>query len=165
MKNELTQTQPFLKQLAYSYTNNVTDAQDLVQETILRAISKYHLFTPGTSFKNWTATIMRNIFINEYRRKKRWKTVDISKIPTASVTTNNLGESFLVKSELNKIKARLKSDQKEILDLLSKGYKYHEVANILDIPLGTVKSKVHFARKALKRDYSRLMNISISHRA
>ena len=123
-----------LNAFAYSLTKNSEDAKDLYQETAFRAIHNKDKFRPETNFKAWTFTIMKNIFINNYRKKVKSNTILDS-------TDNN----FFIDSGPNTI---TNDGGRNVMH--HEGYKYNEIADMFDLPLGTVKSRIFFARKALK---------------
>ena len=144
-----------LNSFAYNLTKNQEDAKDLYQETAFRAMTNREKFRPGTNFKAWTFTIMKNIFINNYRKKVKRNTI----IDTTdnqfflnsgnNVVANEAGRNILMQ-ELKKMIAELDDSIKTPFMLHYTGYKYQEIAKDLDLPLGTVKSRIFFARKALK---------------
>ena len=143
-----------LKPFAVSLTKDHEDANDLCQETLYKAFAYRDKYEPGTNIKAWLYTIMRNIFINEYRRNKRKKLV----LDAISAGQNNYAPS----SEIN---IRLKEINNAIHDLPSifknacllylQGYKYHEIAFALNEPLGTIKSRIHFVKKNLQKQLDR----------
>lgn len=140
----------FLRSLAYNFTKDINDTEDLVQETIFKAINKYHLFTPGTNLKAWISVIMRNSFLNHYRRKKRHQTEYFSTPePELSGVVENQGEWNMVKDEILNQIATLKPDYQDILKMIIEGYNYEQIAQARALPIGTVKSRIHLARKAL----------------
>ena len=140
----------FLRSLAYTFTKDMNDTEDLVQETLYKAINKYHLFTPGSNLKAWISVIMRNSFLNNYRKKKRHKTEYFSTPePELSGVVENQGEWNIVRAQiLNQIET-LKPDHQNILKMIIEGYNYEQIAQALDLPMGTVKSRIHLARKAI----------------
>ncbi len=140
---------------AMKLTKNREDAKDLMQETAMRAYRHRDKFTMGTNFKSWCSTIMRNTFINQYRKAKLRRNV------------NEPIESFLFavenknvipnQGEMNIRMKEYKSIFSEIGDIYSipflmfyQGYEYKEIASYLEIPIGTVKSRIFLARKKLK---------------
>ncbi len=145
-----------LNAFAYNLTKNQEDAKDLYQETAFRAISNKEKFRPGTNFKAWSFTIMKNIFINNYRKKKKKNTI----IDTtdnmyfinsgATMIENEAGRNILM-DELNGMIESLDDSIKTPFMMHYTGFKYQEIADKLDLPLGTVKSRIFFARKALKQ--------------
>jgi RNA polymerase sigma-70 factor (ECF subfamily) len=138
------------------FTHDNEDANDLVQDTILKAITYYNNFKEGTNIKGWLYTIMKNTFINNYRRFIKTtsfitKTDEITSNQLSYSATNNKGENKFV---MDDIKAALKSLSEEYyipFTMYFEGFKYHEIADYLDIPIGTVKTRIHVARKLLKK--------------
>ncbi len=144
-----------LQAFAYNLTKNFEDAKDLFQETAFRAISNKDKFRPGTNFKAWLFTIMKNIFINNYRRKVKANTIIDSTennyyINSGKNTINNGAESNIMYQELNRMIDELDDGIRIPFEMYYEGFKYQEIADDLDLPLGTVKSRIFFARKALK---------------
>ncbi len=145
-----------LRMYALHFTHDADDANDLVQDTLLKAITYYNKFKEGTNLKGWLYTIMKNTFINNYRRFVKissfvTKTDEISSSQLSFSATNNQGEQKFV---MDDIKAALSSLQKEYyipFTMYFEGYKYHEIADYLAIPIGTVKTRIHVARKSLKK--------------
>lgn len=150
----------FLKPFAISLTRDQESAKDLCQETLFRAISnkdKYHI---GTNIKAWLYTIMRNIFINNYRRRAKQSTIfdhspnefllnfNQAAVANDAIASINIKE---VKQAIHKLPIIFKHPFLLYFD----GYKYHEIAAILGEPLGTIKSRIHFARKLLKSHIER----------
>ena len=144
-----------LHSFAYNLTKNVEDAKDLFQETAYRALTNRDKFRPGTNFKAWLFTIMKNIFINNYRKKVKKNTIidntdNLYFINSGgSVIDNDAGRNILMK-ELKRMIENLDESIKKPFMMHYLGYKYQEIADDLNLPLGTVKSRIFFARKALK---------------
>lgn len=145
----------FLKPFAITLTRDNESAKDLVQETMYRAVANREKYNFGTNIKAWLYTIMRNIFINNYRRKVK-QNVILDATPNDfllnynQVAITNLAESKLKLKEIEKEVNYLPSIFKTPFLLYFEGYKYHEIAGMLHEPLGTIKSRIHFARKLLK---------------
>lgn len=149
-----------LRPFAVSLTHDQEAAKDLYQETVYRALANRDKYSAGTNIKAWLLTIMRNIFINEYRRKVKQRTIfDNSGNEFAGNSTNaivkNGGESALQLKEINQVIYQLPHIFKTPFLLYFEGYRYHEIAYSLNEPLGTVKSRIHFARKLLKDQLTR----------
>ncbi|HMS29953.1 MAG: RNA polymerase sigma factor [Saprospiraceae bacterium] len=150
--NKQTQT---LNNFAYSLTRDAEDAKDLYQETAFRALSNRDKFQPGTNFKAWLITIMKNIFINNYRRKVKGGIVNDNSenqyyFNSISNSVLNRAESDMMMKELHAMVDSLDDSLKVPFVRYYHGYKYQEIADELHLPLGTVKSRIFFARKALK---------------
>ncbi len=142
-----------LHSFAMSFTRNNEDAKDLTQETMLKAITYRNYYTPQTNFKAWVFTIMRNIFINQYRRKVKSGTIfDHSK---ELYLLNNPSENdfspmkMISEKEVSKQISKLEEEYKEPFVMHFQGFKYKEIADKLGIPIGTVKSRIFIARKKL----------------
>lgn len=154
-----------LHSFAMSFTRNNDDAKDLTQETMLKAIIYRSYYTPQTNFKAWVFTIMRNIFINQYRRKAKNKTIfDHSKELIYLNTLSSNEESpitNLLEKEVNKQINALDSEYKRPFEMHYQGFKYKEISISLGIPIGTVKSRIFIARKKLMKllpDYNYSIN-------
>lgn len=148
-----------LKPFALKLTRDMDDAEDLIQETMFRAISNEDKFENGTKLKAWLYTIMKNIFINNYRKKiKRNTIVDTSDnqyfIDSILHTTTNAAEMAFVNKDIERAILNLSNEFRVPFMMHYKGYKYHEIAEKLNLPLGTVKSRIFFARKDLKERLS-----------
>ncbi len=150
----------FLKSFAFTLTRDNESAKDLIQETMYRAIANKDKYNIGTNIKAWMYTIMRNIFINNYRKKVRQNTV-FDNTPNdflldynqAAVT--NTAEINLKLKDIQASIFKLPSIFKEPFVMYYEGYKYNEIAEVLREPLGTIKSRIHFARKLLKEQLTR----------
>ncbi|MBM3452815.1 MAG: sigma-70 family RNA polymerase sigma factor [Bacteroidetes bacterium] len=142
-----------LHSFALGFTRNKEDAQDLTQETLLKAITYRNYYTPQTNFKAWVFTIMRNIFINQYRRKVKSGTIfDNSKdlfLISNSVSHNETPVEMIATKNINRQITSLGDEYKVPFELHFQGFKYKEIADRLGIPIGTVKSRIFIARKKL----------------
>lgn len=150
----------FLKPFAFTLTRDSETAKDLLQETMYRALANQEKYNVGTNIKAWLYTIMRNIFINNYRRKVKQNTIfDATPneffLDYQQVTVSNSAESALRMKEIYQAIYQLPEIFKKPFMLYFEGFKYHEIAEMLDEPLGTIKSRIHFARKLLKEQISR----------
>lgn len=150
----------FLKPFAITLTRDNETAKDLMQETIYRALANKDKYNVGTNIKAWLYTIMRNIFINNYRRKSKQNTV-FDNTPNDflldynQVTVANAAEANLKLKEINKAIDGLPDIFKNPFLLYFDGYKYDDISKMLAEPLGTIKSRIHFARKLLKSQLQR----------
>ena len=153
-QERLNQLSSVLNTFAYNLTKNVEDAKDLFQETAFRALSNRDKFRPGTNFKAWLFTIMKNIFINNYRKKMKSNTIQDSTdnmyYINAGGMVSNHAESNIMMAELQRMIDSLDETLRIPFVLHYEGHKYQEIADSLELPLGTVKSRIFFARKELK---------------
>ena len=150
----------YLKPFAMSLTRDVESAKDLLQETLYRALANKEKYNTGTNIKAWMYTIMRNIFINNYRRSAKQHTIfdhtpNDYLLDYNQFTTVNAAEINLSVKDIQLAVYHLPEIFKNPFQLYFEGYKYHEIADMLDEPLGTIKSRIHFARKLLKQQLTR----------
>ena len=150
----------FLKPFAINLTRDTEAANDLYQETLYKALANKEKYNVGTNIKAWLFTIMRNIFINDYRRKVKQRTIFDSTpndylINLKQASVSNAAETDLRMKEINAAIHQLPDIFKIPFQLYFDGYKYQEIADVLVEPLGTVKSRIHFARKLLKERLTR----------
>ncbi|MCP4437885.1 MAG: RNA polymerase sigma factor [Aureispira sp.] len=145
-----------LQAFAYKLTKSSEDSKDLYQETAYRALVNQDKFRVGTNLKAWLFTIMRNIFINNYRKKIKANTIfDTTDndyyLNTGGKTVVNNAESAMMMDELQGMIDKLDNTIRVPFLMHYYGYKYQEIADQLDLPLGTVKSRIFFARKELRK--------------
>ncbi len=150
----------YLKPFAVTLTRDNETAKDLLQETMFRALANKDKYNVGTNIKAWLYTIMRNIFINDYRRKAKQNTILDNSINDFLLNSNqlsiaNAAETNLKVKEIYKAVHQLPDIFRNPFQLYFDGYKYNEIATILKEPLGTIKSRIHFARKLLKEQLTR----------
>lgn len=142
---------PRLRRYARFLVRDVDRADDLVQETLTRAIEKLHTWQQGTNMRAWLFVIMRNSFISEFRREKRAPTTSGLAEDDKALSVSGGQEGRIAFLNLQSAFDRLSDDQREILVLVAiEGLKYEEAAATLGIPIGTVRSRVARARQALR---------------
>ncbi|MEM9886695.1 MAG: RNA polymerase sigma factor [Bacteroidota bacterium] len=138
---------------AMRLTRNGADADDLLQETAVRAYSNRDKFQVGTNFKSWITTIMRNTFINKYRTRRRRNVVDGSledyTYDVENKSVSNDSESIIMMEELSRMIEQIKPKYRIPFMMHYKGYEYQEIAEEMNIPIGTVKSRLYTARQQL----------------
>jgi len=147
-----------LRPFAINLTHDYEAANDLVQETVYRALVNKDKFREGTNLKAWMFTIMKNIFINNYRRKSKHKTIIdstanlylINSSATKAVTANRSEANFMM-NDIMKAIGELGEEYRIPFMMHYRGFKYQEIAETLTLPLGTVKSRIFFARRDLKK--------------
>jgi len=141
---------------ALSLTSDHEKAQDLLQETFLKALINHDKYTHDTNLKAWVYTIMKNTFINDYRKSEKmkykfdWANKDFHLSIQNDKSYPSPESSYDSKEIMKSIKA-LESEYRIPFEMFLDGYKYKEIAEILLIPLGTVKSRIFFARKKLEK--------------
>ncbi len=140
---------------AMMLTANKDDAQDLLQDTTLKALDNQDKYIDNVNFKGWVLTIMRNIFINNYRKVVRSQTIidkteDLYHLNLSQDSGFDTPEGAFTIKEINGAINNLSNDLKMPFSLFLAGYKYNEIADKLNLPLGTVKSRIFFARQELQ---------------
>lgn len=148
--------QDYMKSFARTLTSDEADAEDLMQDTTLKVLNNREKFVDNVNFKGWVLTIMRNIFINNYHKLVRTQgiidsNVDAYNVPLLSDGGENTPEGAMDIKEINRAIESLSITLKEPFSMFVSGYKYHEIAEALDIPLGTVKSRIFLARQELQK--------------
>ena len=159
-KERLLALQSNLFSFAYKLTADSEEAHDLLQDTTLKALDNESKYSDNSNFKGWLFTIMRNIFINNYRRTVRERTViegteDLYQL-NFQQPTNSTPEGTYAVNEITQIIDSFSEDYRKPFSMYVAGYKYEEIAEILDIPLGTVKSRIFTTRQKLRsifKDY------------
>ncbi len=146
-----------LEYFAISLTRNREEAKDLLQETMLKALTYQDKYTPNTNLKAWLHTIMKNTFINQYRKLKRANTVittkdDVEVLDFVPAGVEHTPESTLATKEISKLIDSLEDNARVPFTMHLRGFKYKEIAAELDIPIGTVKSRIFFAKRSLMKD-------------
>ena len=144
---------------AYMLTSNRDDAYDLLQDTTLKALDNEDKYTDNTNFKGWVFTIMRNIFINNYRRTARAATVvdtteNLYHLNLSQDSGLESPEGSFHASEITDAIDEFPEEYRVPFSMHVAGYKYNEIAEHMHLPLGTVKSRIFFARKKLQARFA-----------
>ncbi|MCG8321752.1 MAG: RNA polymerase sigma factor [Cytophagales bacterium] len=147
--------QPTLKLYTRRFTVDKEESEDLLQDTILKALSNKEKFTQNTNFKAWLYTIMKNTFINKYRKDSKTKTQldntkDLYYLNVADTHTFSSPGSGMEYKEIMALMNELKDIYLIPFKMYFDGYKYHEISEEMNIPLGTVKTRIFYARQYLK---------------
>lgn len=144
---------------AFMLTSNRDDAYDLLQDTTLKALDNEDKFADDTNFKGWVFTIMRNIFINNYRRGVRSATVidttdNLYHLNISQDSGLQSPEGSYAATEITEAIDELAEEYRVPFSMHVAGYKYSEIAEKIGLPLGTVKSRIFFARKKLQERFA-----------
>jgi RNA polymerase sigma-70 factor (ECF subfamily) len=156
-RKELESIQAELLRFAYKLTANKEDANDLLQETSLKALDNEDKFIPDTNFKAWMYTIMRNLFINNYRKGVRDQTYvdrtdNLFLLNSPQDTGFGNTESSYDLKEMHSVVNALPKEFKVPFAMYVSGFKYREIAERLELPLGTIKSRIFFTRRKLQKE-------------
>ncbi len=155
-KQRLIGLQGNLFNFAYQLTTNREAAEDLLQDTTLKALDNEDKYVDNVNFKGWIFTIMRNIFINNYRQLVRKATLvdqtnDLYHLNICQESGFDSPEGSVAVKEISMAINSFSNDYREPFRLYLAGYKYTEIAEKMNLPLGTVKSRIFFARKKLRK--------------
>lgn len=159
IETRLSELQANMLNFAFMLTSNRDDAYDLLQDTMLKVLDNKEKYTENTNFKGWVFTIMRNIFINNYRRVVRSATVidkteDLYHLNLSQDSGLDSPESAYCVNEIMDVVNAFPDKFRKPFEMHVAGYKYDEIADKLELPLGTVKSRIFAARKMLQERFS-----------
>ena len=148
-----------LLNFAFMLTSNRDDAYDLLQDTTLKALDNEDKYAENTNFKGWVFTIMRNIFINNYRRSVRSATVvdttdNLYHLNLSQESGSETPEESYGAGEITAAINEFSDEYRIPFSMHVAGYKYNEIADHMNLPLGTVKSRIFFARKKLQERFA-----------
>lgn len=154
---DLINIQDDLLRFAYKLTSDREEANDLLQETSLKALDNEDKYTPETNFKGWVYTIMRNIFINNYRKIVREQTFvdqteNLHHLNSSSELASESTDRAYDLKEMHRVVNALPREYKVPFSMHVAGFKYREIAEKLGLPLGTVKSRIFFTRQKLQQE-------------
>ena len=155
-QSKLLSLQSNLLNFAYMLTSNRDDAYDLLQDTTLKALDNEDKYVDNVNFKGWVFTIMRNIFINNYRKVVRSATVidqteDLYHLNLPQESGLDTPEGSVAANEITAAINSFSDEYRIPFSMNVAGYKYNEIAEKMDLPLGTVKSRIFFARQRLQK--------------
>lgn len=155
-QKKLLSMQENMMNFALMLTANRDDAQDLMQDTTLKVLDNQEKFVDNINFKGWVLTVMRNIFINNYHKIVRTQTVvdqgvDLYNLDVVNDSGFDSPDGAYQIQEITKAINGLNNELKVPFSMFLSGYKYNEIADKLDVPLGTVKSRIFFARQELQK--------------
>ncbi len=161
LEKNLVQLQSNMLNFALRLTSDMSDAEDLTQETTLKALDNIDKYYDNVNFKGWVFTIMHNIFVNNYRRAVRNQTVidmteNLYYLNLPQDSGIGTPESSYTYKEIKSVLDNFQEEYRVPFNMYISGYKYEEIAGDLKLPLGTVKSRIFFARKRLQeilKDY------------
>ncbi len=148
---------------AYMLTSNRNDAYDLLQDTTIKVLDNQDKYTENTNFKGWVFAIMRNLFINNYRRSVRQATMvdttdNLIHLNLSQESGLDTPEGSYTAQEIQGAIDALPEEFRVPFSMMVAGYKYTEIAEEMNLPLGTIKSRIFFARKRLQERFADYMN-------
>jgi RNA polymerase sigma factor (sigma-70 family) len=144
---------PSLHSFAYNFTKNVEDAEDLLQDTVLKALRYKENFQDGTNFKGWLFTIMRNIFLNNCKKQQLGRSIFHGAELNDSMQLSAQADNNILRSihhkDIQEAVSGLKDELRVPFQMAFEGYQYDEIASKMGVPTGTIKSRIFNARKSL----------------
>ena len=159
IESRLLELQSNMLNFAFSLTCSRDDAYDLVQDTMLKVLSNHEKYIENTNFKGWVFTIMRNIFINNYRRAAR--TGSVIDHPENNLQINmtqdhcfETPEGSYIVNEITTVINQFPEKYRQPFSMHIAGYKYEEIAEEMGLPLGTIKSRIFAARQMLQKRFA-----------
>ena len=163
LEQQIVDAHAYLRPFAIKLTKDSEEAKDLLQETLTKAIVHKKKFQEGTNLKGWMYTIMRNTFITKYHRvTQRFTSMDTQeesyKLDKAGRTVENTALSSLVVKDVRIALDKVDEKFRTPFQMYFIGYKYKEIADKLNIPIGTVKNRIHQARIQLKEELKSYSN-------
>lgn len=150
-KEKILKAQGLLRRMAMSLTRDKDDAHDLTQDTILKLLDNELKYTEQSNFSGWALMVMKNLFLNNYRKVAKFqKETDFVAVDNISVAFDETPESVMGHKEISKVVNNLPTIYKRPIVLYLQGYSYGEIAEKLNLPIGTVKSRIFTVRKKLE---------------
>ncbi|WP_286896203.1 MULTISPECIES: RNA polymerase sigma factor [Sphingobacterium] len=142
-----------LKHFAGKFTNDPDEKEDLIQETLIRALKSIDDFIRHPKLMSWLYVIMKNVYINQYRKAKRTNDIHETYIGLESTNTieTNKSDIKFIADDIEKAMCSLSEENYQVFQLFLEGYKYHEIASYFDMPEGTIKTRIHMTRKKLQK--------------
>ena len=160
LAHQIVELRPLLKSFTHRFTRDKEESSDLVQDTLLKALTYRHKFTAQTNLKGWLFTIMRNTFINQYRRSQKFR---VTRDDTDESYYLNVRDPHTFSSPEGRIEYvdmwksidQIRDELSAPFKMYTSGYKYNEIADQLQIPIGTVKNRIFQARKEIQKNLAR----------
>ncbi len=165
--NSIHKASKSLKPFAIRLTRDIDEANDLLQDTLLKAILNKEKFSVGTNLKAWLYTIMKNTFLTNYQKLIKKKTFidttdNLHFINSKESSTYNLALSAFASNDIDLALDKLDSSYRVPFIMYFRGFKYNEISEKLNIPIGTVKNRIHLARHELKTRLYMYKSLSVN---
>lgn len=148
----IVQNSPILNRLANNFTTDQNEKEELVQETFIRSLKSIERFINHPKIVAWLYVIMKNIYLNKYRRLNLYRTAEKElSYNEESRSSKNNAESRFILGDIEKSINSLSTENYEIISMYLEGFKYYEIAETMDIKEGTIKTRIHTIRKILRK--------------
>ena len=143
---------PILQRLANNFTTDPDEKNDLVQETFIRSLKSLERFINHPKIVSWLYVIMKNVYLNKYRRMNLHRLAENELIHSGeNNTSKNIANSKFVLNDIEKAIKSLSEENYTIISMYLEGFKYHEIAKKMEIKEGTIKTRIHSIRKSLRK--------------
>lgn len=143
---------PILQRLANNFTTDPDEKNDLVQETFIRSLKSLERFINHPKIVSWLYVIMKNVYLNKYRRMNLHRLAENELIHSGeNNTSKNIANSKFVLNDIEKAIKSLSEENYTIISMYLEGFKYHEIAEQMEIKEGTIKTRIHSIRKSLRK--------------
>src|SRR5690606_31885665 len=143
---------PILKRLANNFTTDPTEKDDLVQETFIRSLTSLEKLVNNPKIISWLYVIMKNIYLNNYKRKTLFRTAEKELIYNGkNDNSRNTAESKFILNDIENSLKSLSNENYTIINMYFEGFKYYEIAELTNIKEGTIKNRIHTIRKILRK--------------
>ncbi len=151
----IVENSPILTRLAHNFTTDQNEKEELVQETFIRSLKSIEKFINHPKIVSWLYVIMKNIYLNKYRRLNLYRTAEKELTYTGeNRNSRNSAESRFVMGDIEKSMNSLSDENYEIISMYLEGFKYYEIAENLGIKEGTIKTRIHTIRRILRKKLS-----------
>lgn len=148
----IVQNSPILNRLANNFTTDQNEKEELVQETFIRSLKSIERFINHPKIVAWLYVIMKNIYLNKYRRLNLYRTAEKElTYNEENRSSKNNAESRFILGDIEKSINSLSTENYEIISMYLEGFKYYEIAETMDIKEGTIKTRIHTIRKILRK--------------
>ncbi|MDR6737885.1 RNA polymerase sigma factor [Sphingobacterium sp. 2149] len=145
-----------LKNFASQFTTDPEIKNDLIQDTMVNALKSIEKLMHNPKVGSWLYVIMRNIYINHYRKTKRTENYhhEYASLARNESTSTNASTTKFILDDIQKALSQLSQENYEIFNMFLEGFKYYEIAEYMQMPEGTIKTRIHFIRKTMKKQLS-----------
>lgn len=151
----IVENSPILTRLAHNFTTDQNEKEELVQETFIRSLKSIERFINHPKIVSWLYVIMKNIYLNKYRRLNLYRTAEKELTYTGeNSNSRNSAESRFVMGDIEKSMNSLSEENYEIISMYLEGFKYYEIAETMGIKEGTIKTRIHTIRRILRKKLS-----------
>lgn len=157
LNQQIEKSKVYLSKIAHKFTSDPEEAQDLIQETLIRSINHTEGFLNNSKVGSWLYVIMKNVYINQYRKQQKRRQYEHAEISSlldqgcSEPFTFNQVEDRFAATDIKRAMSALSQENYEIFNMYIEGYKYREIADHYAMPEGTIKTRIFHTKKALRK--------------